>query len=223
MSYTIIENFLPVAVQNMIEEHFIYNSNWSYSSSTSGNSENFIDKQNENIKECSQLINLSYMYRHKYEGTIQNEFRNPETFDLTKIILHFLELASGCTVTKLFKIKTKMNLMDKSFEGKFHPPHTDHTLQGVFSLIYYIKDSDGPTRFFNKSDTDPMPWKDLVEIGQVEPKKGRAVLFPSNIMHTGTCPVEHDNRLSINYVFEADDLKINFQHQNNLLVEHIHA
>ena len=220
MSYTIIENFLPIAVQNMIEEHFQYNSKWSYVSTTSGNNEDFIDKQNDNIKECPQLINLSHMYRHKYDDTIQNEFRDPETFDLTRMVLHFLELASGCLVTKLFKIKTKMNLKDESFKGKYHPPHTDHKLHGVFSLIYYIKDSDGPTRFFNKLGTDPMPWKDLVEIGQVEPKKGRAVLFSSNIMHTGTCPIEHDNRLSINYVFEADDLKINFQQLNNLSVEH---
>ena len=39
-------------------------------------------------------------------------------------------------------------------------------------------------------------------------------------MHTGTCPIEHDNRLAINYIFEADDLKINFQQSNNLSVEH---
>jgi hypothetical protein len=209
LSYTVIENFLPTTIQNILEEQFQYNTQWNYVSFTSGNdTANAVDVVDDNIKECPQIVHIS-----SWGGK-----DNPETFGLTRMVLYFLESITGCTVTDVHKIKTNMNLKDESYKGKYHPPHADHKSPEYFTMIYYIRDSDGPTRFFQKSTTDPMPYTDLKVIGEVEPKKGRAILFPANLMHTGTCPINHENRLVINLVFKADNLKIHFDTQNKLSV-----
>ena len=212
MSYTVIENFLPKSIQDTIEEQFHFNTQWNYVSFTSGNAKE-IEGHNEsvvddNIKECPQLVHIS-----QWGGK-----PNPETFGLTRMVLSFLENATGCTVGDIHKIKTNMNLKDESFKGKYHPPHADHKSPEYFTLIYYIKDSDGPTRIFQKSTLDPMPYKDLEVVGEVHPKKGRAILLKSKLMHTATCPIENENRLVINFVFKATNLKIDFDVPNVLSV-----
>jgi hypothetical protein len=40
-------------------------------------------------------------------------------------------------------------------------------------------------------------------------------------MHTGTCPQETENRLVINYVFKAENLKLDFQKNNSTTVRYI--
>lgn len=211
MSYTVIEDFLPTTVQNMLEEQFQYNTQWNYVSYTSGNEEDVIDAVSDNvIEDPPQLVHIS-----SWGGK-----DNPETFGLTRMVLYFLESITGCTVTDVHKIKTNMNLKDDTYKGKvkYHPPHADHKSPEYFTLIYYIKDSDGPTRIFQKTTLDPLPYKDLIEVGSVEPKKGRAILLKSNLMHTGTCPTETENRLVINFVFKAENLKVDFDPKNTLSV-----
>ena len=208
MSYTIIENFLPASVEYELEDMFQHHTKWNYSSETSGSQTVEIDPL---AKESPQLIHQS----------LWNQTGDPDSINLTTKVLYFLEFISGCTVKDIHKIKVNMNLLDQSFKGKYHPPHADHKSNDYFSLIYYIKDSDGPTRFFNKTTRDPNPYKDLKIVGEVEPKKGRAILFKSNQMHTGTCPQETENRLVINYVFKAENLKLDFQKTNSTTVRYI--
>ena len=151
---------------------FQYHTAWNYSSYTSGNNQ---ENQSSDplVKECPQLIHQS----------LWNGVGDPASINLTQMVLYFLEYISGCKVNDIHKIKVNMNLLDKSFKDKYHPPHADHKSNEWFSLIYYIKDSDGPTRFFNKTTRDPHPEKDLKVVGEVDPKKGRAILFKSNQMH----------------------------------------
>ena len=210
MSYTIIENIVPISIQDQLEDMFQYQTKWNYVSFTSGNDEGQLGLD-PLIKECPQLIHQP--------GHIENP--DSDSFALTSMLLVFLESISGGKVGSIHKIKVNMNLLDTSFKGKYHPPHADHKSNDYFSLIYYIKDSDGPTRFFNKTTRDPNPYKDLKIVGEVEPKKGRAILFKSNQMHTGTCPQETENRLVINYVFKAENLKLDFQKNNSTTVRYI--
>jgi len=200
LSYTVLENFLPLSIQDEIERKFQFNTKWNYVSYTSGNEHKDVDELNENIIESPQFIHQS----------MWNGIKD-ESFHLLALPLYFLEGVSGCTVSEIFKIKTNMNLMDSRYEGeKYHPPHADHKSSEYFTMIYYIKDSDGPTRFFNKKITDPFPSRDLKLTGEVHPKKGTAILFKSNQMHTGTCPTNTENRLVTNFVFKATNLTTNF-------------
>ncbi len=210
MSYTVIDKFLPDAIENMLEQQFQYHTQWNYVSETSGNEDDEVDKENKQIKECPQLVHLSH-----WGGK-----DDPNTFGLTRMVLYFIEYLTGIMIKDVHKIKTNMNIKDESFEGKYHPPHADHRSPEYTSVVYYISNSDGPTRFFDKTTLDKDPHKGLKEIGSVEPKKGRAIIFPSNIMHTGTCPINHENRLVINFVFKMPGFKNGFEPANTVKVEH---
>ena len=52
MSYTVIDKFLPDAIENMLEQQFQYHTQWNYVSETSGNEDDQVDKQNKEIKQC---------------------------------------------------------------------------------------------------------------------------------------------------------------------------
>ena len=210
MSYTVIDKFLPDAIENMLEQQFQYHTKWNYVSETSGNEDDQVDKENKQIKECPQLVHLSH-----WGGK-----DDPNTFGLTRMVLYFIEHLTGIMIKDVHKIKTNMNIKDESFEGKYHPPHADHRSPEYTSVVYYISNSDGPTRFFNKSTLDKDPHSNLEVIGEVHPKKGRAIIFPSNIMHTGTCPINHENRLVINFVFKMPGFKNGFTPANIVKVEH---
>jgi len=88
----------------------------------------------------------------------------------------------------------KANLLFPMFEDEIqcHPLHTDREEAESKSMIYYVNDSDGPTRFFDEHGNI---------IKTVYPKKGTAVLFPSNTIHASSCPINSSKRIVINYVF----------------------
>tara|TARA_B100000941_G_scaffold218873_1_gene161611 strand:+ start:2124 stop:2765 length:642 start_codon:yes stop_codon:yes gene_type:complete len=210
LSYTVIENFLPDAIQNMLEQQFQYHTEWNYVSETSGNTKEATDALDENVIECPQLCHLSHWGGED----------NLKSFGLTRMVLYFIENLTGVMIKDVNKIKTNMNLLDTRFgPDKYHPPHADHRSPEYTSMVYYINDSDGPTRFFDKTTLDRDPYKDLKCVGEVHPKKGRAVLFSSALMHTGTCPQKHENRLVINFVFKAPGLKLPFDPVDKVKVE----
>ena len=65
-----------------------------------------------------------------------------------------------------------------------------------------MDDSDGDTVLYNEYFTKESVG--LVTVQQtVAPKKGRAIIFDSNQIHSGTCPSVHDTRMVINCVFDA--------------------
>ena len=63
------------------------------------------------------------------------------------------------------------------------------------SLLYYVNDSDGDTKFFDENYN---------QIESVTPKKGRAVFFNSNILHAGSNPIKNNIRIVINYTLEIE-------------------
>ena len=69
-------------------------------------------------------------------------------------------------------------------------PHLDHTFKH-YTMIYYILDSDGPTRIFSEGKV----------INEIEPKKGRAVFFSGDTYHASAAPKNHSKRMVINYNF----------------------
>jgi hypothetical protein len=83
--------------------------------------------------------------------------------------------------------QVRVNLMTKHVEaeGRYTQPHKDDNTDIV--VLYYVNDSDGPTRIF----------KDGAAI-EIEPKKGHYVMF-DNEMHAASFPAQHDTRVVINY------------------------
>ena len=107
------------------------------------------------------------------------------------------ESGSGKSVTSLSINRLIPNPPGEIVGGQIIYNDTD--LTGYKSLIYYVNDSDGDTIFFNDN---------LKEIKRVNPKKGKAVLFDSNILHCGSNPINTLNRVVINFIFEGNEKSI---------------
>ena len=77
----------------------------------------------------------------------------------------------------------------------YQPIHLDKPSKGYMSLLYYVNDSDGDTIFFDKN---------IRMIKRVNPKKNRAILFDSNILHAGSNPIKSKKRIVINTIFKME-------------------
>ena len=77
----------------------------------------------------------------------------------------------------------------------YQPIHLDKPSKGYMSLLYYVNDSDGDTIFFDKN---------IKMTKRVNPKKNRAILFDSNILHSGSNPIKSKKRIVINTIFKME-------------------
>jgi len=216
LSYLIVDDFLPESVQDMLFYRFQWSTLWQYASKSSGEDE--FDENDPNICEISQFTHMSV---HSLAPKITNlpppmdvdetviEPLIEESYNDLRLVLYFLEFKFKFRIDSIFRIKTNMGYQMPHNEGMYPPPHFDSPDPNLIVAIYYINDSDGPTRLFDKTTQDRLPHKDLKVIGEIEPKKGRAVLFKANRMHTGCSPVHHENRIVSNLVFTSKDLDLN--------------
>ena len=84
-----------------------------------------------------------------------------------------------------------------------HAPHVDFHFPH-FSTVFYVNDSDGDTIFYDKrakNQSEIDQFLDLKEIKRVSPKANRLVIFEGDIVHTGSSPNKHKNRIIINSNF----------------------
>lgn len=127
-----------------------------------------------------------------YHAIVSDNMPKSMISSLVTCILYFLEDKTG--ITTKFAARVKANLLLPMFDNadQYHPPHIDIANAEYLSMVYYVNDSDGPTRFFDNDGNI---------IQTVEPKKGRAVLFSSNIPHASSCPITSKHRIVINFVF----------------------
>jgi hypothetical protein len=105
--------------------------------------------------------------------------------------------------------RIKSNLLVSSSGPTLQPPHVDGLNMkngvidaiGKYSLLYYVNDSDGDTILYDKYFLgEPVG---LLKVSQtISPKKGRAVIFDSNQIHSASCPKINDSRIVINCIFE---------------------
>lgn len=82
-------------------------------------------------------------------------------------------------------IDENQKTLNSSYIGK------DSNIENAVSYVYYVNDSDGPTRIFKNW------WKTL----KIHPKQGRLVRFPSTTSHSGNVPYKFESRIVINFVF----------------------
>lgn len=105
-------------------------------------------------------------------------------------------------------IRIKANLLLNQEGPKLQPPHVDgmrmidnkYVFEGKKSLIYYVNDSDGDTVLYNERFNGE-PVGRVTEQLRVTPKKGRAIIFDSNQIHSGSAPTNKAYRVVINCIF----------------------
>ena len=112
-------------------------------------------------------------------------------------MLKYLNTQSKELYVDRIKSNLNVNLTDYK-EENYQPPHMDLSLETFQSLVYYVNDSDGDTYFFDE---------DLNIVDTVSPKKNRAIVFPSNMIHAGSNPIKSGIRMVINFIFSEEDIK----------------
>ena len=93
---------------------------------------------------------------------------------------------------KVLRVLMNLQIRSLSDEHLINYPHVDSEEETALSFLYYLNDSDGETYFF----------EDGKIVKQFKPKKGTGVLFNSNILHAGSKPRYHNDRIAINYMFK---------------------
>lgn len=194
----VIDELAPITLQNDLENIFRDGDiSWKY---TDWTVEQKDWGNNPNIVETPQFVHIS-----KQEDGVYDR----ETFYLQCSLVYLLQELLGCQINGIDRIKNNCTLQHPMFENKYHPPHLDSLFPNRYTLLYYVSDSDGPTRLFKKKvEHAGFDEHNLKIIKEVEPKKGRAMIFPSNLWHSGSCPIKYKSRFVNNIVFESKDLEL---------------
>jgi len=126
-----------------------------------------------------------------------------KTFNCKDVIHHNIKIIN-CFFPLLFEFIEPLNINFISrIRIKAYPaigtnqiqlPHVDQVTPNTWNVIYYFNDTDGDTVIYNEraKSVDQMEYllsKDVWTIKQrVSPKKGRAVAFKGDLMHSASYP-----------------------------------
>ena len=194
----IIDDFIPEPFQKSINDLLVSPEfTWTffnYSVSQFNLDEYFYT--NEPVKEHIQL-------RH---GFAKDDKITSENYKYIEPLKLLFESHMRSKVTYIQRIKSNLLISQKG--PYLQPPHVDvmdmlngnTDCLGYKTLLYYVNDSDGDTTFYNEYFTGE-PVGLLTKQQQISPKRGRAVIFDSNQIHSGSCPSVNDTRMVINCVF----------------------
>tara|TARA_B100000965_G_C19275548_1_gene619243 strand:- start:50 stop:595 length:546 start_codon:yes stop_codon:yes gene_type:complete len=121
------------------------------------------------------------------EMKIKNEYADL----LTPLLYEVVDKCEkGKEIKKLFRIRAGMFVQNQTNQA--HEAHVDR-YDFHYTVLYYVNDSDGPTKIFD--------YKGGKVIQEIEPKKGRAVIFTGDTYHASSSPKNHNNRIVVNYNF----------------------
>ena len=99
---------------------------------------------------------------------------------------------------QVYRVKSNLQFNVTGCKKTNHLPiHMDKITEGDKTLLYYVNDSDGDTLFFDN---------DLNITKRVTPKKNRAILFDSNMLHAGANPIKNETRIVINIIFKMEKI-----------------
>lgn len=188
MKYHYFENLIPRGYSDTILRKFGEHMPWYYTDSASGVDNNY-DLKNFKIKDSVQFVH----------PIADDNIGRSELFNLVLPIVWFLERASGLELVNVLRMKA--NCLVNNGEGDhYNPPHIDVTESGYYSLIYYVNDSDGDTILFNEFYEHGH--ENLTEAARFKPRQGSALMIPSHLFHSSSCPIETRKRLVINMILE---------------------
>jgi hypothetical protein len=189
----VLEKFLPKSYADILED-LICNSSeflWQYNASTSDHENPQILNENDKSYDGDQFVHALFQ-----EGARRSAF-----FDVVFPMFYFMEEKTGVTLANVERMKANL-LVQKSIDpDRYNTPHIDIPDAGFKSLLYYVKDSDGDTFIFNETFQQRNDKKPLTIRRRIAPRKGKAVLFNSNIWHASSNPRENATRVVLNFIF----------------------
>jgi hypothetical protein len=194
----IIDNFIPKEYADNLYDIISYgNFDWYLHPATIHRRNSITDYTHGVVYDGKTQDSPQFVHPFYDEGKVHPFFDLVEPFKL------YME-DHGIYAKRLIRIKANMIMREPDFPlNHYNTPHTDvrdENSDNVYSLLYYLNDSDGDTFIFNEFGLE-VPDK-LTVAERVTPKKGRAVFFKSTQYHTSSPPIESFKRMVINFVFE---------------------
>jgi hypothetical protein len=187
--YSLIPDLIPKSYATILEDELEKRLPWYYTPSASGDVK--VDENDKLIVDTPQLHHIF----------LDSDGTTSPHFTLIQPMVWFLERYMKFEIKSLFRIKANLLLAGNSTLDNYNIPHIDHPRDDHISMVYYVNNSDGDTRIFDKTITDGEPIG-LNCIGQFEPSKGRSLVFKSNRFHCSAPPVKHKNRMVLNFVMQ---------------------
>lgn len=199
----VLDNLIPESYQQELIAAMTHQVSWQYEPATSmGSLEggNFIQGhdvfQDANTIDCPQFTHYAML-----NGQQTNIFQG------IRPMIYFAEKRLGWTITKVGRIKLNCTTRNgpNFTSNNYNIPHIDSPLDNLFTLLYYVNDSDGDTFMFNEVHKEGHRVNSLSLNQRVTPKQGRAVVFDSNRFHAGSNPIINSSRFVINITFQPDN------------------
>ncbi len=187
----VIDDFLPISYQNRLES--LLKSNdipWYFYEQTSSAG------YGETIRDSRTLDNPQFVHVSFFRQ------KNTDLFEHFYPIVFLLEQFKGKSYhDRLVRIKANLVYKRENYPtDHYNAPHVDDDVP-METLLYYVNDSDGDTFIFNNETKN----ENLLSIDhRVSPKKGRAILFDSRILHAGSPPTKTETRIVLNFMFHKD-------------------
>ena len=181
----ILDNFLPSYIQDFLEEGFYGSMNLSLikKSLPNRNDSNYFDDEQ---LEC--LI--------KYSSSGNSLALGNSHFYLLPLQIGCINQGISFYWENLFRVKLNVKFNHKPSNSlKTNPPHIDTEYSTPFFIgLYYVNNSDGNTIIYDGNSEE-----NFKIIKEIEPKKGRLVLFDGSKYHSASHPIKSKKRVIINY------------------------
>ncbi len=130
---------------------------------------------------------LTYEEDSEHSGFVNTIFSSEHHIKKQQMDILLPLLLEGVEdVKEVFRIRAVMWVKNQNKSP--HLPHRDLN-HDHNTMLYYVNDSDGPTKIFDGDNV----------IDEIEPKKGRAVIFSGDTYHASSTPRKNHNRVVLNF------------------------
>lgn len=202
----VIDGLLDDNLADHLEGFFLGDSvNWNYNPFTTS-----IGRLYSGNLDYPNIIE-THQFTHRLIKDDQDISTNPSITDLARSLLNAVQTKTDLRFQSIHRLKANMLMQGDYNDDQHHPPHYDTVSPNYWSMVYYVNRSDGSTRLFDKiAEKDFESADDVNELyfgmecaESIEPRKNRAVIFPSNLLHSSACPVQFKRRVVLNFVLKS--------------------
>ena len=197
----IVDNFLPVSLQDKIQQ-LVDDKDfpWYFSSEIYSEMSEEHKRKTPSWDDSKVSYPVSLSQVVFYDGKV-----NSSHFHLFNSILDFLEMKTGIDVDQLMRIRIRRTTQTVGHtKDMYNIPHVDNNSSEPYkTFVYYIDESDGDTimfdRYYTGNDSDSKNFLNVVE--KNSPVRGTGILFDGLRYHAGNCPIKYKKRTILNFDF----------------------
>jgi len=153
---------------------------------------------------CDKHLEVTDAQRKSLMSFTKSLYRNDDNFSDKDLGLYTRPLLGRFNNLLTARIQLQLPIITE-LNKKYGVPHVDGVRPFPFKVaVYYVNEVDGPTVLFKQTTNTSTP--EEIKAGnvdvacEIEPKKGRLIIFDGNIYHAVGKP-KTDLRCIINYNF----------------------